>query len=83
MELADYTLIPKDTVFDPPEDIEEREISRYYLTDLTSKDSCTNNLHSSIPNWKPFNFDRTIHNNLTHLVDFLEELGRTWPKWPL
>jgi hypothetical protein len=39
MELAEYTLIPKDIVFDPPEDVEETELLRYHLTDLTSKES--------------------------------------------
>jgi hypothetical protein len=70
MELADYTLIPKDTVFDSPEDIEETEVLRYKLTDLTSKESCTNYLQYSISDWKPFDFDRSIHNNLTHLIEF-------------
>jgi hypothetical protein len=76
VDLVDYTQIPKDTVFDPPEDIEETEVLRYNLTDITSKESGPNYRHYSISNCKSFNFDRTIHNNLTHLSDFLEELAQ-------
>jgi hypothetical protein len=57
MELKDYILIPKDTVFDLPEDVEETEILRYNLTDLTSMESCANYLLNNISNRKPFNFD--------------------------
>jgi hypothetical protein len=64
-------------VFDPPEDIENTEILRYNLADLTSKESCGHYLTNSINIWKPFNFDRTIHHNLSHLINFLEELSQS------
>jgi hypothetical protein len=50
MELADYTLIHKTTLFDPPEDIELTELLRYNLDDLISKESCVNYFHYSVTN---------------------------------
>jgi hypothetical protein len=56
IEVREENLIPKITIFDPPEDIEETEELNDTLDQLNSKDACIRYLNNGIMKWKPFNF---------------------------